>query len=62
MRIEHDLRSAGPADQEPASEALSPEVSVVMPCLNEAETAFEMSRHGTDLEVIRTGIDGLYGG
>ena len=31
-------------------------------CLNEAETAFEMSRHGTDLEVIRTGIDGLYGG
>jgi len=31
-------------------------------CLNEAETAFEMSRNGADLEVIRTGIDGVYGG
>ena len=31
-------------------------------CLNEAETAFQMSRNGADLEVIRIGIDGLYGG
>lgn len=31
-------------------------------CLKEAETAFEMSRNGVDLEVIRKGIDGLYGG
>jgi hypothetical protein len=31
-------------------------------CLNEAETAFQMSRNGADLEVIRTWIDGMYGG
>lgn len=31
-------------------------------CLSEAETAFQMSRSGADLEVIRTGIDRLYGG
>ena len=30
-------------------------------CLSEAETAFQMSWNGADLEVIRTGIDGMYG-
>ena len=38
MRIEPDLRSVGSTYQGPASEVSSPEVSVVMPCLNEAET------------------------
>lgn len=31
-------------------------------CLNEAKTALEMNRKGGDLEVIRTAIDGVYGG
>ncbi len=38
MRVKPGLRSAGRTDRETPSEVSSPEVSVVMPCLNEAET------------------------